>query len=543
MRFAPPGSVDPEASVEETVPILGPPPGVPPGSTRVRSGFLRVVTWSFVAEAGGQVMTLVVGLALAALVGPEAYGVVAMATAFVLFIDLVQRQGIVSAIIQRRALDDHHLDAAFWMVLATSLAMTALSVALAGWWAAVVGEPLLAQAVVVLSALLPLKALTIVQEALLRRQMAFRKVALRTTGSVAVGGVAGLAVALIEPSVWAFVVQQLVTAAAGLVLLWMVARWRPRFRFSSRAARDLLGFSAGSFVSSLGVFANNRADVLTIGIFFGPIAVGVYAVCARVTESVSSFALRPMQSMALPELSPFQHRTDVFGERLSRLERTTAVIGLPVLGVGIVVAEPFLLVLGPSWASGTTALQVLFGVAAVRVVTGLNGPVLQALGRPFLQAAVTWVAGAGSILSVIIGAAVVHGRPLADQVTGIAAARLGFVLLVILPLHLGLMRRLLGRGVVVSLRPFALQAISLLAAVGAGTLVQGIPGIGGLAPWARLAVVAATAALVAVGALLCADGRVRRTMFARLPQKRPRRRVGRHRATADRLFPSSSRTR
>jgi O-antigen/teichoic acid export membrane protein len=104
-------------------------------ATKDRRGFLRATSWSFLTEAGGQVILLLFGLLLAALVGPESFGVVAMATVYLLLIALVQRQGIVSALIQRQDLTDEHASSAFWLVMGTSIAMTALSVALAGWWA------------------------------------------------------------------------------------------------------------------------------------------------------------------------------------------------------------------------------------------------------------------------------------------------------------------------------------------------------------------------------------------------------------------------
>ena len=82
--------------------------------TSSRQDFLRAATWSFIARAGGQVSSLVIGVGLAALIGPESYGVVVMALAYVGAFELLQRQGIVDALIQRRELTQEHASAAFW---------------------------------------------------------------------------------------------------------------------------------------------------------------------------------------------------------------------------------------------------------------------------------------------------------------------------------------------------------------------------------------------------------------------------------------------
>ncbi len=73
-----------------------------------------------------------------------------------------------------------------------------------------------------------------------------------------------------------------------------MSTWRPRFRFSSAHARDLLGFSSGVFLSNLGGLLNRRADALLMGIFFGPVAVGLYRLADRFSDNVLELTMRPV---------------------------------------------------------------------------------------------------------------------------------------------------------------------------------------------------------------------------------------------------------
>ncbi|MGB8255629.1 MAG: oligosaccharide flippase family protein, partial [Pseudonocardiaceae bacterium] len=394
------------------------------------------------------------GVLLAALLGPETYGVVAMATVYLLLIDLVQQQGIVGALIQRRHLTDEHASSAFWLVMGSSVAMTAASVALAGWWAGINNVPLLGPLVISLSALLPLKALIVVQEALLRRQMDFKKVALRTTVAAGIGGAAGVVVALQAPSPWALVVQQLTAAALSVVLLWWSTRWRPQWTFSWTATRELLGFSTASFLASLGVFAGKRGELLVIGLFFGPVATGIYALGARLVDALHAVSVRPMQAVALPELSPFQSRLDLFRPRLSRVNRTTGVLGLPALGVLVAVAKPLTSFIGSAWSVAAPPLQVLGIAAMVMVVIGPGGPSLQAIGRPYLLAGYTWVTGLTNVGSIAGTAMWLRDAPMTEQVLGLALTRLVWSVLIVLVVHLVLMRVVLNMTISASLSPF-----------------------------------------------------------------------------------------
>ena len=86
----------------------------------------------------------------------------------------------------------------------------------------------------------------------------------------------GLVLALNGAGVWALVAQQLVIEFSSVVLIWALSDWRPHLRFSMRHARELLPFSSGVFLSNLGGFLGQRVDALLMGIFFGPVAVGIY---------------------------------------------------------------------------------------------------------------------------------------------------------------------------------------------------------------------------------------------------------------------------
>lgn len=410
------------------------------GLTSSRRDFLSASKWSFIARAGGQSASLIIGVALAALMGPESYGVVVMALAYIQAFEVLQRQGIVDALIQRRDLNQEHASTAFWLVLAVSLLMTAVSAALAGWWSGVVDLPLLQPVIIVLSGMLPLMALIVVQEALLSRRMEFKKLTLRTSVGVLVGGVAAIAIAIVDPSVWALVVYQLTSNLVSVLFLWGSSTWRPRLAFSFAALRDLLGFSNGSFLTQLALFANNSADALIIGFFFGPVTVGVYRLAARLVDAFIGFAIVPLNALVLPELSPFQHSPDLFRERLRRLNRLRGLVGLPLLGVMVAAADPVIRVLGPAWSNAVLPLRLLCSIAAVHVVVGLVNMMLEALGHPYLSAGIVSLLAASSVVALLLSAWLVGVAPLSEQVVVLALSKVALLGPVFLLSHFVIIR-------------------------------------------------------------------------------------------------------
>lgn len=484
-------------------------------TTSTRKEFLIATKWSFIAQGGGQVVLLVFGAVLAALVGPETYGIVVMATVYVLLVELIQRQGIISALIQRRQITEEHASSAFWLVFGTSIVMTVLSILLADWWADINDVPLLGPVIISLSFLLPLKALIVVQEAILRRRMDFKKVALRTTVAASVGGLIGIVAAVSSPTPWALVIQQLTSAGTSVVLLWWATPWRPKWSFSWPAMRQVLGFSFGSFISSLGVFAGKRADILLIGLFLGPAATGIYAFGARLIDAVLGISLRPMQGIALPELAPYQDRLATFRSRLRRVYRATAVLGLPALGILAGAAVPITMLVGPEWSAAAMPLQLLSVAAAVAIVIGAGGTSLEAIGRPHLLAAYTWLNALTGVGAIIVAAVALRDATVVVQLIGIALARLVSSVLIVLVVHLIIMQFVLGMTIASSLGPFGPAALGGAAAAVAGIAIRRIDSFQTLSAPLQLVGAGTVAALVGGLVLLGIDRSVRSMIFVR----------------------------
>jgi O-antigen/teichoic acid export membrane protein len=461
--------------------------------------FGNALKWSYVMDIGRQATTLLVTFILAGVLGPKPYGVVAMATVYIAFLQLLLAQGMLPAIIQRRNLKPEHTDAAFWMVLTLSLVLTLLTIPLSSWWADVNNTPQLGPVVLALSLVLPIEGLKVVQEALMRRDLNIRPLAVRTNASVMAGAVVGVVLALVWRNVWALVVQQLVTAVVDVVVLWAYSNWRPRLRFKKWAAKDLLSFSMGSSAASLGVFFNARSDVLITGLFFGQTAVGLYRFASRLVDTAVSVTITSLQGASLPELSRNQHDPDRFAERIVTVSRASALLALPVLGVLAGCADPLIDAVGPEWQRAAAPLAVLCIMGAGQSMTVLVGPMLQALGKTSHLAAFAWLSAILSGGAFIIAGTLLRDSSVGDQVLTMAWSRALLYGLVFLGINLAILKHFTGVPAIGVLRAAFPSALAALSAAALGVSVaMALEGI--MPPLLRLALTgglcAATAGLI-----------------------------------------------
>ena len=245
-------------------------------------------------------VSLLVFLVLARLVDPAAFGLVALAAVYVTTVQALSDQGLATALIQRENLEEAHKDSAFWANLALA------TLALAWPAAAFYSEPRLA---VILRwyALWPLLgSLSVVQQALLRRAMRFRELALRQLAGAIAGGIVGIAMAYAGMGVWALVAQQLVNQAVALAVLWSIAEWRPRFAFSHRHFRDLFGFGFNVLAANMMRAIGFQADRLVLGFFLGATELGYYSIAQRLLAIVTDFVAGSAERIVVPLFSRIQ---------------------------------------------------------------------------------------------------------------------------------------------------------------------------------------------------------------------------------------------
>lgn len=412
-----------------------------PGTQRRFSSALK---WAFVMNSGMRVTGLVTTFVLAGILGPFDFGLASMAMVYIAILQVFLDAGVSAAVIQREQLEERHLDSAFWMMLAWCALLAGLAFGTAGIWAQVNGEPDLKPVIQVLSIWLVIMGLTIIQQAILRREMRFKPLAVRANVGALAGAGAGIGLAVAGYGVWALVAEQIVTALVGLVLLWAISDWRPGFRFSRRHARDLLGFSVQGLLGDLGGYIGRRADYLLIGIFLGPTVVGLYRLADRLVDGVLSVTTTPVGTVSLSHFSRLQGDAPGLRRAVLGSVRATSLMNVPALLLLSGCATAVTGLLGSQWLPASDALKILAVVGIAKALTILVSPLLYALGRLRWRLLVIWSLTAVSIGAFAITGLALQDEPIGAQVIWTAASRGILFALVFVPVSLVVLSRFGG---------------------------------------------------------------------------------------------------
>ena len=365
---------------------------------------VRGMAWKVGGQVFNQVLRIAVGLVLARLLAPHDYGLAAMVVVFSGLAFALSDLSLGAALIQRKHLEEQDRSTAFWASVGVGLAFTAGGVLASGPLADFYGEPSVQPLFAVLSLSFLFAALGTTQNALLTREMSFKRLELRTMLAGVAGAVVGVVTAVRGYGAWAIVGQQLTVTVVSTLLVWRLSSWRPRLAFSPTRLRALGGFSANVLGVRTLFYIGRNVDNLLVGRFLGATALGAYALAYNLMLLPMNRVAGPVQQVLFPAFSRLQDDRERMTAVWLRANRLIAAACAPLLLGLIVVAPDFVsVVLGERWHEATPVLRILAIVGLLQALQRLNGSVFMACDKTGTLFRFSLVAVAVNTAAFVVG--------------------------------------------------------------------------------------------------------------------------------------------
>lgn len=354
------------------------------GRRSVRSGFARF------AEQGG-ILVLSIGstAALARLLTPEDFGLIAMVSVLTAVVKSVKHFGLPMALVHQEEIRPEAADALFWMTAGAS-ALVCLGMAAAGpGLAFLFGEPRLVGLTTATAGGLFLLALGAPQEALLMRQMRFGALSSIAVGSEAVGMAVGVGAAWGGMGVWALIVQFITTSAVLTGLYAVASGWWPSWRpksWRSSGLRSIVGYGAPYAGFGVVEHLGRRMDRVLVGVMGGAGALGLYDSAFRWSRLPVQQVFTPLLGVAVAGLSRVRDDPERFRGYVRRSVLPVLAVTLPALAFVVVAADPVVRVLlGSQWLEAIPLLRWLAAATFLRCFSKVAQWLFLAEGRTMIQ--------------------------------------------------------------------------------------------------------------------------------------------------------------
>lgn len=318
-------------------------------------------------------------LTLARLLNAEAFGLFAMVTPVVNLAILVGDLGLNQAVITSRLLRHSEASTLFWLNLVIAGALAGMLVLLSSLLAWFYGQAQVQEIAIALAAAVLLSGFGTLHLALLNRYMRFSQLAALEVAASLLGFLATVAIASINPTVWALVASPIVSAAILALASWYLTGWLPSRPGRLGEVLPMLRFGAGVTTFNLTNFVARNADNVLIGRAAGAEALGHYDRAYKLLLMPLEQITRPAGRAMLPVLSRLTNEPDRYRHAYMRAIRQIMLISLPGLVFLMIEAKSLIpLLLGPGWEASAT----IFGWLAL---SGLHQPMTTTVGWLFVS--------------------------------------------------------------------------------------------------------------------------------------------------------------
>lgn len=365
-----------------------------------RAGALK---WSAFAVTGRQVAQLAFALVLARILGPAGFGVVSAATVYVTLSMLLLDQGLSSALIQRKTVDDRAPGATATVNVVMAACLALLTWLIAPLMATFFHSPALTGLLRVLGVGLVVKALAITPRAVLSRDLQMRSVAVADVSGAFAGCAAGLTAAALGAGYWALAVQVLLTDS---VVASVLLRATPGVRFNSevRGLRPMLPYSLRVFATNGVAYLSRNVDNIAVGHYLGPASLAHYGMAYRVLVIPIQMVGQTVNRVLFPALSRIaDHRERMAAMMLSTTEML-ALLAIPTMSlVACASYELVRLGLGESWAPTAPILSVLALAGARETVYYVTPSLMKATGHARLGLRFELVSTGVQVIGILVG--------------------------------------------------------------------------------------------------------------------------------------------
>ncbi|MFA7504927.1 MAG: oligosaccharide flippase family protein [Burkholderiaceae bacterium] len=340
--------------------------------------------WNAAGKLAQFAINLVALALIARIVGPQAYGVIALSWVLIGLTDIFLVASPTETLVQRRSVRAGHLNASFVLPLAMGLlAWAALTAGAAPAAAMLNGGAELEEILPWRGANIVLAALLVVPTARLMREGGFRALAAAESIGAVAASITGIGLALAGAGIWSLVFMEIVRGVVHAALAFGAARWRPGWRFRPRDVRELVVYNLNTWGSYGLAYLEQQLPRIIVGRVLGTEAVGLFALAQRLFTEATRVLTLPVYQVLVAGVARVREDRVALQRISAGALRATTLVGAPLF-VGLAACAQVLIPMffGAGWIAAVPVAEALLLLGLRHATGSLQAAVLRGSGHP-----------------------------------------------------------------------------------------------------------------------------------------------------------------
>lgn len=342
---------------------------------------------------------------LARLLGPAAFGLVALAMPLIILANMISDAGLGNALVRQRDSSRELESTIFWFSLAMSLGMAVLVSFIAWPVSRLMGEPELVPIAIALTFILPIGGSLSVPNARISREGKFGLFAASDAIACIVSSAIAIAAALLGAGPWSLVIQQCVLWLVKIAWLFPVSGFRPMLVCKPSLAMPHLSFGLNAVGANLADFTNKNLPTMIIGGLIGVVTAGHYSMAYQIVRVPELIISGPLYLSIFASVAQWgDDRAGALPLALRGLRGIVTALAPLFCGLALIAGLAVKVLLGPAWTETGPILALLTPAGFFLCVYSFMGAILMGFGRSAQQFRLIVLSGCFLAAGTIIGA-------------------------------------------------------------------------------------------------------------------------------------------
>lgn len=337
--------------------------------------FLSGVLYTSVSKYIGIVISLLITAVLARLLEPTDFGLIAVASIMINFVNLLTDFGLGPAIIQKDDLEKKDLQSLFSFTIFAGIIAALAVFCLCHPIALYYENEKLVNVFRMLSLNIILVTINIVPNALLLRTKQFKLIAIRTLLMQVVSGVVGVVMAFIGYGIYALIVQALLSSLGIFVFNYVQNPLRLTIHIQKSSLKKVLNFSAFQFLAQIFNYFTKDIDKLLIGKYTNLSQLGYYQKSYQLMQlpvGNLSYVFTPVMQ---PVFREYQHDLKTMFTKYGAILNCLSLIAFPLSAYLYFESYDLIsIVYGSRWEPAVVAFRWLALGIGFNVLLSSSGP-------------------------------------------------------------------------------------------------------------------------------------------------------------------------
>jgi len=366
-------------------------------------GALKGFSWNVTGSLIRAIAGFVINILLARILGPQPFGVIAVALLIIGIGNLIIESGLGASLIQKEEIVEKEIAFVFTLQMLLGLVLFASIVVLAPWIALQFKIQDAAAVLQVMAFALVIQAFAQVPAALLRRNLDFKSLQIAQIISFLIGYlVVGISMAVANFGVWSLVAANLVQNGINAAILYWKSPHKIFLTLSGSSQITLFGLRV--LIANIANWLIQYVDQTIIGRKFGAQNLGYYSRAYFLNWTITGIVLSSAQTTLFSAVSRMGKSEETKRVFLGSM-KIFAFIFFPLYWLIALESHNIISVIyGKDWLPAAELLTPLAFSMPFLVLVGLEGPLLNGLGKPHYEMWAQWITAVIAVLTLTIAA-------------------------------------------------------------------------------------------------------------------------------------------